>query len=133
VAERAAEGLPVFGECGGLMSMAETLTTADGDTHEMAGILPAAVRMHDRYQALDHVELRAQTDTLTATAGGILRGHEFHYSSASVGSDARFAFDVTRGDGIDDGRDGLVEHRALGTYCHVHPESGAFDAFLDRL
>jgi len=131
--DRAAEGLPVFGECGGLMAMAETLTTADGETHGMAGVLPAEVRMHDRYQALDHVELRARTDTLTAAAGGRLRGHEFHYSSAAVGSDARFAFDVTRGDGIADGRDGLVEHRSLGTYCHVHPESGAFDAFLDRL
>ena len=131
--DRAAGGLPVFGECGGLMAMAETLTTVDGDAHGMAGILPAEVRMHDRYQALDHVELRARTDTLTATTGGRLRGHEFHYSSATVGSDARFAFDVARGDGIADGQDGLVEHRSLGTYCHVHPESGAFDAFLDRL
>jgi len=133
LADRAAGGLPVFGECGGLMVMAETLTTADGDTHEMAGILPAEVRVHDRYQALDHVELRARTDTLTAAAGGRLRGHEFHYSSATVGSDARFAFDVARGDGIADGQDGLTEHRALGTYCHVHPASGAFDAFLERL
>ncbi|WP_159899016.1 cobyrinic acid a,c-diamide synthase [Salinirussus salinus] len=133
LADRAAEGLPVYGECGGLMAMAETLTTADSQTHEMAGILPTEVRMHDRYQALDHVELRARTGALTAAAGRRLRGHEFHYSSASVGSDASFAFDVARGDGISDGRDGLMEHRALGTYCHVHPESGAFDAFLDRL
>jgi cobyrinic acid a,c-diamide synthase len=41
----------------------------------------------------------------------------------------------TRGDGrhahrIDGGRDGLVEHRTLGTYTHVHPGSGVF---LDRL
>ncbi len=133
LADRAADGLPVFGECGGLMSMVETLTTADGETHRMAGILPAAVRMHDRYQALDHVELRAGTDTLTAAAGTTLRGHEFHYSSATVGDDARFAFDVVRGDGITDDRDGLTEHRALGTYCHVHPESGAFGTFVERL
>ncbi|MFT4880864.1 MAG: cobyrinic acid a,c-diamide synthase [Natronomonas sp.] len=133
LADRAADGLPVVGECGGLMSMAETLTTADGETHRMAGLLPAEVRMHDRYQALDHVELRADADTLTATAGATLRGHEFHYSSATVGSDARFAFDVARGDGITDSKDGLVEHQALGTYCHVHPESGAFDAFVGRL
>jgi cobyrinic acid a,c-diamide synthase len=133
LADRAAEGLPVFGECGGLMALVETLRTADGAEHEMAGVLPATVRMHDRYQALDHVELRARTGTLTADAGTTLRGHEFHYSSASVGSDARFAFDVVRGDGIADERDGLVEHRTLGTYCHVHPESGAFDTFLERV
>ena len=133
IGERAAEGLPVLGECGGLMALAETLTDGDGDTHRMAGVLPADVRMCDRYQALDHVELRARTDALTADAGATLRGHEFHYSAADVGSDATFAFDVERGDGIDDGKDGLLEYRTLGTYAHVHADSGAFDRFLDRL
>ncbi|MFC7071163.1 cobyrinic acid a,c-diamide synthase [Halobaculum lipolyticum] len=133
LAARAADGLPVLGECGGLMALSETLTTADGDTHEMAGVLPADVTMHDRYRALDHVELRARGDTLTAGAGGSLRGHEFHYSSAAVGDDARFAFDVVRGDGIADGLDGLTEYRTLGTYAHVHPESGAFDAFAEAV
>jgi len=133
LATRAADGLPVFGECGGLMTLAETLTTVDGDTYEMAGVLPADVRMCDRYQALDHVSLRTRADTLTARGGAELRGHEFHYSNADVGSDARFAFDVARGEGIDGDHDGLTEHRTLGTYCHVHPASGAFDAFVEAL
>lgn len=127
----AADGLPVLGECGGLMALAETLTTADGDTHRMAGVLPADVQMHDRYQALDHVQLRATTRTLTADAGRTLRGHEFHYSSAEPAADARFAFDVERGDGIANGQDGLSEYDTLGTYCHVHPASGAFDTFVE--
>lgn len=131
--ERASDGLAVFGECGGLIALSEMLTTTDGETHEMAGVLPARVRMHDRYQALDHVALRARTDAHTASAGETVRGHEFHYSSADVDADARFAFDVQRGDGIEDGREGLMEYDTLGTYCHVHPESGAFDAFVDRL
>ena len=133
IAERAADGTPVLGECGGLMALSESLTTVEGDTHAMAGVLPAEVRMCDRYQALDHVELRADRDTLTAGAGETRRGHEFHYSSADVGADARFAFEVRRGSGITDERDGLTEYRTLGTYSHLHPESGAFDAFLDRV
>lgn len=133
LADRASEGLPVLGECGGLMALSESLTTTDGDSHDMAGVLPADVTMRDRYQALDHVELRARGDALTASAGETLRGHEFHYSSADVAGDARLAFDVERGDGITDERDGLTEHRTLGTYAHVHAESGAFDAFLDEL
>jgi cobyrinic acid a,c-diamide synthase len=52
---------------------------------------------------------------------------------AAVADDARFAFDVERGTGIDGDREGLVEHRTLGTYCHVHAASGAFDAFLDEV
>jgi len=131
--ERATEGLPVFGECGGLLALAESLTTTDGDSYEMAGVLPADVAMCERYQALDHVELRAREGTLTAGAGERLRGHEFHYSEAEPATDARFAFDVERGEGIDGDRDGLTEYRTLGTYCHVHAESGAFDAFIDQL
>ena len=115
------------------MTLAETLTTVDGDTHRMAEVLPADVQMHDRYQALDHVALRARESTLTAGSGQSLRGHEFHYSSADVARDSQFAFDVERGDGIEDGRDGLYEYETLGTYCHVHPASGAFDAFLEAM
>ena len=133
LASAAAAGTPVLGECGGLMALAESLTTVEGETHAMAGVLPADVCMRDRYQALDHVELRAMRDAPTAASGTTLRGHEFHYSEADAASDARFAFDVERGTGIDGDRDGLIEHRTLGTYCHVHPASGAFDAFLDGL
>ncbi|MFB6305334.1 MAG: cobyrinic acid a,c-diamide synthase [Haloferacaceae archaeon] len=131
LADRAADGLPVLGECGGLMALAETLTTTDGETYGMAGVLPGDVRMRDRYQALDHVELRARRDVPTAAAGERLRGHEFHYSALDPAVDARFAFDVERGDGIDGERDGLTEYRTLGTYCHVHAASGAFDALVE--
>ena len=131
--DRASDGLPVVGECGGLMAMSQSLTTADGVTHDMAGILPADVTMCDRYQALDHVELEATSGTLTAAAGETIRGHEFHYSEAAVEADARFAFETVRGDGIDGDHDGLLEYESLGTYAHVHAASGAFDRFVDRL
>jgi cobyrinic acid a,c-diamide synthase len=132
IADSASDGTAILGECGGLMTLSRSLTTSDGERHEMAGVLPADVRMHDRSQALDHVELRARTDTVTALADETRRGHEFHYSSADPDPDARFAFEVLRGEGIADERDGLTEYRTLGTYCHLHAESGAFDAFVER-
>ncbi|XVH31615.1 cobyrinic acid a,c-diamide synthase [Haloferacaceae archaeon DSL9] len=132
LADRAADGLPVFGECGGFMALAESLTTADGDTYEMAGVLPGDTRMRDRYQALDHVELRANRSGPTASAGETRRGHEFHYSSHDGATDATYAFDVERGRGIDGDHDGLTEYETVGTYAHVHPESGAFDRFAER-
>lgn len=133
IGARAAEGLPILGECGGLMALAETLETGDGDVVDMAGVLPADIRMEDRYQALDHVEIEARTDCLTARRGDRLSGHEFHYSTADVGRDAEFAFTVERGRGITEEMDGLLEYQTLGTYAHVHAESGAFDTFLDSL
>jgi len=131
LAERAANGVPVLGECGGMMALAESLTTADGETHGMAGVLPAAVEMHDRYQALDHVELVATDTAPEPMADGTYRGHEFHYSTADVGRDASFAFDVERGDGIHEEQDGLIEYATLGQYTHCHAESGAFDALVE--
>jgi cobyrinic acid a,c-diamide synthase len=129
---RAAEGTPILGECGGLMVLAEALTTADGETAPMAGVLPASVEMHDRYQALDHVELRARKRTPVADADDTLRGHEFHYSSASLDRDARLAFDVLRGDGITGEGDGIIEYSTLGVYCHSHAASGGIDALVRR-
>ncbi len=130
---QAAAGTPIYGECGGMMALAETLETTDGATYDMAGVLPAAVGMTETYQALDHVQLRADRRTTTAAPGETVRGHEFHYSAADLGSDATLAFDVERGDGMARGRDGLTEYDTLGTYAHVHPESGAFDTFLERI
>ncbi len=131
LADRAPEGLAVLGECGGMMALAESLTTAEGETHELAGVLPASVAMRDRYQALDHVQLAATGAAPGPMRGSTYRGHEFHYSEADVGRDARFAFDVERGDGITEERDGLREYRTLGQYCHCHPETGTVDAFLE--
>ena len=74
VAERASEGLPVYGECGGFITLCRSLTTADGETAPMAGVLPAEVRMHDGYQALDHVELEAVRDSPVADAGEQVSG-----------------------------------------------------------
>ncbi|WP_280537880.1 cobyrinate a,c-diamide synthase [Halopenitus sp. POP-27] len=132
IADWAADGLPVLGECGGLMALSESLTTADGETYPMAGVLPGDVRMHDRYQALDHVELRAVRGTPAATDGRTHRGHEFHYSEHTIDPavDARFAFDVRRGDGIDGDHDGLTAYRTVGTYAHRHVDSGMVDQLV---
>ena len=130
ISDRAADGIPVYGECGGLMALAESLTTADNEIYSMAGVLPATVTMHDRYQALDHIEVTAAVDGPTATTGTTYRGHEFHYSSADTASDATFGFTMDRGTGIDGTHDGLLEYNSVGTYAHLHPETGAFDRFL---
>jgi cobyrinic acid a,c-diamide synthase len=67
-ADRASEGLPVFGECGGLLAAAASLTTC-GETYAMAGILPAEVRLSERYQVLDRVEREGRVSRGTADTG----------------------------------------------------------------
>ncbi|MFA1610335.1 cobyrinate a,c-diamide synthase [Halobellus rubicundus] len=129
---RAAEGLAVFGECGGTIILGESLSTDDGE-YEMAGVLPVETRMRDRLVGLDHVGVRATRDTLIAPAGETRRGHEYHFSSATAASDARFAFEMVRGAGVDGANDGLTEYRTLGTFAHFHPGSDAFDYLLETV
>ncbi len=133
IADRAADGLPIIGECGGLMALGESLTTVDCDTYSMAGILPVETMMRDQYQALDHVQLRACEPSVIADVGDMVHGHEFHYSQPHLASDATCVFDVTRGDGLGDGHDGLIEYQTVGTYTHFHADSGIFNAFIKSL
>jgi len=132
LAARGQDGLPILGECGGYMALAESLATGER-TVELTGLLPASVEMRDRYQALDHVALVGTEHAPGSLTGERVPGHEFHYSRASVGRDARYAFTVERGQGIDGDHDGVTEYATVGTYAHGHAESGLFDGWLDAV
>ncbi|GLI47574.1 cobyrinate a,c-diamide synthase [Methanoculleus bourgensis] len=122
------DGMPVFAECGGLIYLAEQLTTTDGD-YPMAGVLPASAVMTDRLQALGYVEARVVGTTPVLAPGSAFRGQEYHYSRLNCAPDARFALELARGRGIDGGRDGLVAQNAVGQYTHAYFTAG----FAERL
>ncbi|CAI8005313.1 Cobyrinate a,c-diamide synthase [Geodia barretti] len=79
---RAAErGIPVYGECGGLMYLGRSLTGFDGIAHPMAGLLPAVSSMSQSRLSLGYREVEALTDGPLLSAGQQVRGHEFHWST----------------------------------------------------
>ena len=112
-------GVPVFGECGGLMWLGRSITTADGKTFKTAGLLDSDSVMHTRFQALDY-SIGTTCGSSFLEKGLGFRGHEFHYSKTSVDSDARFDYRLSRGKGIDGGRDGLVCGSVLAGYTHMY-------------
>ena len=69
----AASGKPLWAECGGMMSLTDSLTDTDDQSHTMAGVLPGSVRMGKKLAALG--------SQAWPHAAGELRGHTFHYSS----------------------------------------------------
>ncbi len=69
-------GKPVWAECGGMMALFDELQTLDGASHAMWGVLPGKVTMGKRLAALGPQQL--------GLAGGILRGHTFHYSTCTT-------------------------------------------------
>jgi len=69
-------GKPILAECGGMMTLFETLTDTAGNDHRLAGLLPGATVMQTRLGALGGQAL--------ALPQGELRGHTFHYSRAQT-------------------------------------------------
>jgi cobyrinic acid a,c-diamide synthase len=39
-------------------------------------------------------------------------------------------YELKRGKGIIEGKDGLMENNAMASYMHTHPASSSFDEFL---
>ncbi len=114
-------GGPVYAECGGFMFLAKELVV-DHQTFPMADVFPVRSILNKRPQGLGYVELRARSENPFFSAGSVLRGHEFHYSTMIL-DDAGphpWPFDVLRGRGIDGNHDGLCVKNALGLYAHIH-------------
>lgn len=117
----AGAGKPVYGECGGYMVLGETLTDSDGRTHEMLGLLGvqtsfATPRLHLGYRriTLGNAAKKGFGWPLPA----VLRGHEFHYSSAlKETGDPLFEVCDARGENL--GRAGLVRGSVAGSYLHL--------------
>jgi cobyrinic acid a,c-diamide synthase len=116
---RIENGLPVYAECGGLMYLSQSLSAA-GTSAAMVGALPCTVRMMPRPQGHGYVEAVVEGENPFFALGTVLRGHEFHNSHTMVSADAGCAYRVTRGQGLGQGRDGLVHRNVLASYTHLH-------------
>ncbi|RLD03407.1 MAG: cobyrinic acid a,c-diamide synthase, partial [Chloroflexota bacterium] len=120
LAQRIAEGLPVWAECGGLMYLSRAIVM-DGTAHPMVGALPVVVEHQARPQGHGYVEARVTGDNPFLPLGTTLRGHEFHYSRLQVKAEApETILSLTRGTGIGDGRDGIRVREVVASYLHLH-------------
>ncbi len=113
-------GMPAYAECGGLMYLARSIEW-HGRRAEMAGVLPADIVMHARPVGRGYVHLRETgRGPWPARASGVIRAHEFHYSSVeNLAPGLEFAYAVERGHGIDGRRDGIVYKNLLASYAHL--------------
>ncbi|MEW6687634.1 MAG: cobyrinate a,c-diamide synthase [Pseudomonadota bacterium] len=119
VREAIEAGMPAYAECGGLMYLARSIEW-NGRRAEMAGVLPADIVMHARPVGRGYVHLRETGNGLWPAQPGLIRAHEFHYSSVeNLAPELQFAYDVERGHGIDGRRDGIVYKNLLASYAHL--------------
>ena len=124
VRDFAASGRPVYAECGGLMYLCREMETVDGRRHPMAGILPAATKMHRGLQALAYVDVTLKEDSLWGLAGESVRGHEFHHSSLTSnpagveGWRSVYRMRTLRAEAPVE--EGFQKGNVLASYAHLH-------------
>ena len=130
----AESGLPIYAECGGLMYLTKSITSADNHHQkEMVGLFDAKTQMTLRpvlnYTKACMKESLSQQHPLSNMTHTPFHGHEFHYSVLSdVAPDSTFAFSIQRGHGIKDQMDGLVTYNTLASYGHLYFDSSSGSA-----
>ena len=141
LAAKAEGGLPVYAECGGLMYLSRAIVW-NGERRRMVGIIPGEAVMHARPQGRGYVRLRETADfpwPRLESGPGITPAHEFHHSRIeNLEGEPRFAYEVVRGAGMGQHRDGLIVGNVLANYAHMRsvgasPWAPRFAAFCRRI
>ncbi|MEP9388585.1 cobyrinate a,c-diamide synthase [Mesorhizobium sp. KR9-304] len=114
-----AENRPVHGECGGFMVLGEGLVDADGERHQMLGLLSHATSFARRKMNLGYRRAKLTADSALGPAGSQVRGHEFHYAQMIEPRTDEPLVEIADGQGnplgLSGGRRGLVS----GTFFHA--------------
>ena len=113
-------GLPVYAECGGLMYLGERIHLGDRSA-KMVGAMPFEVALSKQPQGHGYVMAEVNGENPFLPIGAILRGHEFHNSTIiNLNSGIPTAFQLGRGSGLGNQKDGLVYQNVLASYTHLH-------------
>ena len=121
ILEAAQKGLPIYAECGGLIYLGQELTIDEG-TFTMAGVLPLRFAFSARPQGHGYASVKVCRPNPFYEVGQTIKGHEFHYSKVldCKAEEAELAFEMERGNGIINQRDGLCRKNVFATYLHIH-------------
>ncbi len=113
--------LPIYAECGGLMFLSRNLVI-DGTAYPMSGVFPVDTILDRKPRGLGYIEVETIAENPFYPIGSLIKGHEFHYSFVPMEdtSALKYAFRVTKGQGLDGLREGLTRWNVLATYLHIH-------------
>ena len=105
ISKAAKDGIPIYGECGGLMYLTRSIRgyKCDNDNNnkkrKIIGLIDADTIMTGKL-TMNYTD----ADSNASIFGKIskIRGHEFHYSKIeNISKDSKFAYIMKRGSGID--------------------------------
>jgi cobyrinic acid a,c-diamide synthase len=111
---------PIYGECGGLMYLAENLTTIEGKSYPMVGVLAVAIEMTTVLVHFGYADVEFTHDCLLGETGTHVRGHSFHCSRIVAHDPSHCVYRVHYSLSNRREPEGFVSGRVLGTYIHLH-------------
>ena len=122
IAHAARQGLPIYGECGGMIYLGRSVRDLEGRLWPQCGVLPLEVDMNPSLNRLGYRQVTLAVDSPLGPQGTVARGHEFHYSEIShVGEGAQggvFACQ-SRGGCLSEQRGWRVAN-TVASYLHLH-------------
>ena len=125
--------VPIYGECGGLMYLGESLQDKEGKSYEMVGILPGKSVMTESLKRFGYCEAKANRKTILSQEGQVLRGHEFHHSEFKTELEGAYTLSKDQKKEImEEWQGGFESGHTLATYLHLHfyTEPTALESFI---
>jgi cobyrinic acid a,c-diamide synthase len=123
IREAAETGMPIYAECGGLIYLGTSIVI-DNQEYPLTNVFAVRFGMSSRPQAHGYSVFNVDCSNPFYPVGSTVKGHEFRYSTIIEyqGRSTNLAFEMTRGTGFMNGRDGLTYKNVLALYTHVHAE-----------
>ncbi|MBI5952070.1 MAG: cobyrinate a,c-diamide synthase [Chloroflexi bacterium] len=113
-------GVPIYAECGGLMSLAESYFDEAGTEYPMMGVLSGSTRLTGKLK-MGYREVVARESSPLLGKGQTARGHEFHYSEWLRPEESNsFAYSIQSRIGSEPMPEGFVKDNLLASYVHLH-------------
>jgi cobyrinic acid a,c-diamide synthase len=116
----AESGKPVYAECSGMIYLGRALTTLEGHSYTMVGVLPMEFEMTQRLVHFGYVNVEFVEECILGDEGTKVRGHSFHCSRVHVNSERSAAYRLKYSLSGRDEMEGFRYKNVLASYIHLH-------------
>ncbi len=115
----AAQNTPIYGECGGYMTLGRALTDKSGIRYSMLDLLPVETSFATPRLHLGYRKARLAVDCILGKPGDIFKAHEFHYATILSEDNGQSLFTLTDAIGKELPPAGLVQGSVAGSFIHL--------------
>jgi cobyrinic acid a,c-diamide synthase len=115
--EAVKRGMPVYGECGGLMYLGRSISDFHGNEFPMVEAIPVSSRLDSHRLSLGYRTVQALNDGPVLRNGEVVRGHEFHWS---ILDDSQMPANAYKFLENNERLEGFQINNLLASYVHLH-------------